>query len=265
MRVISITTDFGDQDGYVGVMKGVISGIAPAARIIDLCHKISPQDIFGGALIAADNVFYFPDDSVHLIVVDPGVGTDRRPIAARIGKHLFVAPDNGVLTPLYDRAAEENWPVEIVHIDNPVYWLPNTSSSFHGRDIFAPVAAHLATGVPLDKVGTPIADPVRIAIPKPVAIDGGFQGEVSHIDHFGNLGTNVRADMFEAGIPRDRFLIEIAGQKIEGMSRTFGDKQSGSLLAHFDSNGYIGISVAHGDASETLLAGVGTKVQITTR
>ncbi|MCD4699457.1 MAG: SAM-dependent chlorinase/fluorinase [Phycisphaerae bacterium] len=197
--------------------------------------------------------------------VQPRLGKGGVPLVVCNSNLQFVALVYGVLTPLYDRAIEENWPVEIVHIDNPACWLPNTSSSFHGRDIFAPVAAHLATGVPLGKVGTPIVDPVRIAIPKPVAIDGGFQGEVIHIDHFGNLGTNIRADMFEAGIPRDRFLIKIAGQKIEGMSRTFGDKESGSLLAHFDSNGYIGISVAHGNASETLLAGVGTKVQIITR
>jgi len=262
MKILSLTTDFGDQDGYVGVMKGVISGILSDVQLIDITHKIRRQDVFHGALVLAANVFYFPEGTVHLVVVDPGVGTERRPIAARIGKHLFVAPDNGVLSVVLERAEEEGWDVSIVHLDNPEYWLSAQSNVFHGRDIFAPVAAHLAAGVPLDKVGTAVTDPVSIPLPKPEKLEYGASGEVISIDYFGSLATNIPLSMFGDLGDLSDWKVEVGGKTIDGLVKTFGDRDPGSLIALFGSTGYLGIAIVNGSAEEVLGFGVGEKVQI---
>ena len=167
MSIITLTTDFGTRDGNVGVMKGVIYGIQPQARIIDLSHEIEPQNIHQAAWVLQRQVFYFPDNTVHVVVVDPGVGTARRPIAARVGTQFLVGPDNGVFTPLYERAEAEGWPLEIVHTNKPDYWLADISNVFHGRDIFSPVGAHLASGAALGDVGQTINDVIRMRWPKP--------------------------------------------------------------------------------------------------
>src|SRR3990172_4981507 len=158
--IITLMTDFGMKDGFVGVMKGVIWGIAPEARIADLTHLISPQNIREGAVVLDRAAPYFPAGTIHVVVVDPGVGTARRPIAAQVGEQRYVGPDNGTLTVLLARAQRENWNVQIVELNQRQYWRDEISASFHGRDIFAPVAAHLAAGVPLPAVGSPISDPV---------------------------------------------------------------------------------------------------------
>ncbi len=165
MTVLSITTDFGITNGFVGVMKGVIYGIAPEAKIVDISHLISAQDVLEGAYAMWRAVPFFPPGSVHVGVVDPGVGTKRRPIGARLGDQYFIAPDNGLLTPLILDAEQNGDPIEFVHLDNPKYWLPKVSNTFHGRDIFAPTGAHLAAGVPLSELGTPITDPIRLDCP----------------------------------------------------------------------------------------------------
>ena len=162
MTVLSITTDFGNTNGFVGVMKGVIYGIAPDVKIVDISQLISPQNVFEGAYAMWRAVPFFPPGSVHVGVIDPGVGTERRPIGARLGNRYFIAPDNGLLTPLILDAEQNGDPVEFVHLDNPKYWLPKMSNTFHGRDIFAPTGAHLAAGVPLKELGTPITDPIRM-------------------------------------------------------------------------------------------------------
>ena len=162
MAFITLTTDFGTEDGNVGVMKGVIWGIAPKAQIADISHLVSPQNIHMAAFILNRHVYYFPEGTIHIVVVDPGVGTERRPIAAQIGPQRFVGPDNGVFTPMYKRAEKEGWPVKIVHTNKPKYWGDKISDIFHGRDIFSPVGAHLAAGVPLEALGTEIDDPIQI-------------------------------------------------------------------------------------------------------
>jgi len=246
---ISILTDFGLKDGNVGVMKGVIWGIAPEVQISDLSHDIDPQNVQEAAFVLGRAAPYFPDGTIHLVVVDPGVGTERRPMAAQIGPYQFVGPDNGVVTRLMDRAKHEGWPTQVVHINNPEYWLPEISHVFHGRDIFAPVAAHLATGVPLKAVGTPMDNPILLSLPLPTRIEDALKGEVIYIDRFGSLVTNIRKPDFEGSEIRS---IEVRSREILGMVNTFGDRPSGSLVALFSSTGDLIISVVNGSATQVL-------------
>ncbi|MCJ7622947.1 MAG: SAM-dependent chlorinase/fluorinase [Anaerolineaceae bacterium] len=239
MPIITLTTDFGMREGYHAVMKGVIYGIIPDVKIVDISHDIHPQDIHEAAFILEINVFYFPAKTVHVVVVDPGVGTERRPIAVQIGSQLFVAPDNGVLTRVLMCAERENWPVQCVYIDKPEYWLEDISTTFHGRDIFAPTGAHLAAGVPLEAIGTPIKDLIRLEMHPPKRTKVSLVGEVIHIDHFGNAITNIRAhDIAHLG----DVSISLCGQRITGLSRTFGDAAHGTLLAVWDSSEYLMVS-----------------------
>lgn len=262
MSYISLTTDFGIRDGNVGVMKGVIYRITPGVKIIDISHEIGPQNIFEAALILAGRAYYFPENTVHIVVVDPGVGTARRPIAAQIGPQRFVGPDNGVFTPLLMRAEQENWPVKIVHTDKPEYWLPEISNVFHGRDIFSPVGAHLAAGVPLEELGTPVNDPVRIRLPLPKRTAQGWVGEVIHIDHFGNVISNISLqDLAEM----EDVNVTLCGATIEGLVRTFGERDPGTLVALFGSTGYLLVSVVNGSGAERLEPKIGDAVKVVPR
>src|SRR5512138_1783174 len=183
MTVISLMTDFGTKDGNVGVMKGVIWGICPTAQIADLSHRIQPQNIREAVFVFARHVPYFPKGSIHIVVVDPGVGTQRRPMAGQIGDWFYVGPDNGTITGLLERAEQSGWQTRFVELNQRKYWLPTISFVFHGRDIFSPTAAHLANGVPLQELGTFFNDPVRLQLPKPEKTQTGWLGEVTHIDH----------------------------------------------------------------------------------
>src|SRR5512140_671781 len=225
MPIITLMTDFGIKDGNVGVMKGVIWNICPDAHIADLSHMVGPQNIREAALILARSAPYFPKDSVHVVVVDPGVGTARRPMAARLGDQYYVAPDNGIITMLLDRATAEKQPTEFVQLEDPKYRLPVVSHVFHGRDIFAPAAAHLATGVALKSFGRSFSDPVRIDLSKPVRSEHGLRGEVIHIDHFGNLASNIRVeDLADAMSHKDRITVRLNGAEIKGLVDTFGER-----------------------------------------
>jgi S-adenosylmethionine hydrolase len=258
MIVITLLTDFGLKDGNVGVMKGVIWGIAPEAQIADLSHNINPQNVPEAALILLRSAFYFPKDTVHVIVVDPGVGTARRPIAAQIGEQRFVCPDNGVLTMILERAEAEGWPVEIVHLDKPKYWLPEVSHVFHGRDIFAPCGAHLAAGVPLKKLGTLIHDPLRLELPKPQRTSNGWSGQVIHIDHFGNVASNIRQEHLGQVLEhKERITVRLRGAEIESLVDTFGQRSTGDLVALMGSTGNLIVSVVDGNAAVQLGAQVG--------
>jgi hypothetical protein len=166
--IITLTTDFGNQDGFVGVMKGVIWGIAPDAHIADITHDIPPQNIRLGAYALWRVVPYFPAGSVHIAVIDPGVGTQRRPIGLKIGEQQFIVPDNGLITPILEEGERTGKSIEKVHLNNPKYWLENVSHTFHGRDIFAPTGAHLAAGVPLENLGDRIEDLIRIDFSRPI-------------------------------------------------------------------------------------------------
>jgi hypothetical protein len=253
-------TDFGLSDGFVGIMKGVIWTIAPDVHIADISHHIKPQDIFEGAYILGKCTPYFPAGSVHVAVIDPGVGTDRRPIAARLGESFFVGPDNGLITYLLSRCERQQETLQVVHLDRPHLWLTQVSRSFHGRDIFAPVAAHLVRGMPLTDLGTPIDDPLRLEIPQPLPLDRGWRGQIVHIDHFGNLETNLGRNHM---LTFENAHIRFGDRIINGLSKTFGDCKPGQLLAYIDSSEHLSISEVNGSAEQRLNARVGDDVEVT--
>ncbi|MFQ5612125.1 MAG: S-adenosyl-l-methionine hydroxide adenosyltransferase family protein [Anaerolineae bacterium] len=255
-QVISLTTDFGEADGYVGTMRGVILNICPQAILVNLSHQIPPQDIRAGAFVLYIAAPYFPPDAIHCIVVDPGVGSDRRAVAVRTPQGIFVAPDNGVLSlVLAEQPAEE-----VVCLTNPVYQLPLVSSTFHGRDIFAPAAAHLACGVPLSEFGPPAAGLVTFPVPRPA-----FEGDtlvaahVMHIDRFGNLILDATA----ADVGGSRPIFNIKAATIEGLQSTFADVDDGQFLAYVGSSrDHIEIAVRNGNAARQLQARVGDAVAV---
>lgn len=258
---LTILTDFGIQDHFIGVMKGVILDIAPQVKTIDITHLVRPQNIRHGAQLLGAAVPYFPPGTVHVAVVDPGVGTTRRAIAAQIGDHFFVAPDNGLLTPILQEAEELGKTIEIVNLIHSKYWLPEPSTSFHGRDIFAPVGAHLANGIPLSRLGDKINDPVLLEMVQPEPQENGWLGEVVMVDVFGNLSTNIRSEML---VEKDENLVvKIQDKTIHGLTKTFGDAKPGDLIATIDSTGSMAISVVNGNAAKRLKANIGTEVQFT--
>ncbi|MCB2214216.1 SAM-dependent chlorinase/fluorinase [bacterium] len=258
---LTLMTDFGLQDHFIGVMKGVIAEIAPQANVIDISHQVRPQNIRDGARMLAEAAPYFSAGTVHVAVVDPGVGTSRRAIAARIGDQFFVAPDNGLLTPLFEAAQAVGDPIRVVDLDRPAYWLPDPSSSFHGRDIFSPAGAHLVNGVPLNVIGTLLKDPVRIETPRPMRTDGGWEAEVVWVDVFGNLSTNLTADQLP--VDKGSVTIKVGYETLHSVAETFANTEPGSLTAIIDSSGHMAIAVVNGDAAERLGVGLGAKVAIT--
>lgn len=259
MSIITLTTDFGTSANDVGVLSGVIWRIAPETCIVDLTHEIPPQDIIAAQVVLHNTTSYFPNGSIHMVVVDPGVGTARRPIAAQLGEQFFVGPDNGLLTPLLEKAEADGKPVEIVHLTKPQFWLPSVSHIFHGRDIFAPVAAHLARGVPPSAMGERITNPIRSGIPEPEPVEGGWCGRVAWIDHFGNLLVNISAKHLE-NVPAIEIFTK--GQTIQGLSQTFGDGKPGDLIALMDSSNWLNICVVNGSAAERLNAQPGDRVEV---
>jgi len=262
MTIITLTTDFGLKDGNTAVMKGVILGIAPGVRLVDLSHAIPPQDVRAAAFVLGRTAPYFPEGTIHLVVVDPGVGTERRPMAARVGLHFYVGPDNGLVTRLLERAEYLRQTTAFFLLDRPELWLPEVSDVFHGRDVFAPVAAHLANGVSLEEVGSPLADPVRLLLPRPEVVPGGLRGIVEHVDHFGNVRTNItRHDCGE----HDLATVRIAGHQVDGLVRTFGDRTSGELVALFGSAGDLILAVVNGNAALRLGAKVDDEVEVRLR
>lgn len=259
MAIISLLTDFGLRDGYVGVMKGVIWKINPEAQIADITHFISPQNIRQGALALLRTAKYFPAGTVHVAVIDPGVGTSRAAMAAEAGGQTFVGPDNGLLWPVLSAAEKDGQSVHCFALDRPEYWLPEISRVFHGRDIFAPAAAHLSLGIPLEKMGKPLAEPVRLSIPEPVKTATGWLGEVIEVDNFGNLAANITREHIPEEI---RVTVKIAGQTIAGLTRTFGEQPEGSLAAMFGTENDLMIAVVKGSAADRLSAKVGDPVEV---
>ncbi len=262
MTIITITTDFGEKDGFVGTMKGVIWGIAPEAQIADITHEIPPQDILTGAIALWRAAPFFPAWTIHVAVVDPGVGTSRRPMAARIGEQYFVGPDNGLFTPMIVDAEKVGGKTVFVHLDKPEYWLNNVSHTFHGRDIFAPVAAHLAMGVSLEALGSRFANPTRILLPQPEKLTDGWRAHITVIDAFGNLTTDLSASALEK---LDGLRIRIAGREIDGLSTSYGQRAVGDLVALVDSEGYVEVAVVNGNAAQALGAILGDVVDVVIR
>ncbi len=267
MKFITLLTDFGLKDGYVGVMKGVIWGIAPDVQIADISHHISPQNVQEGALALSRVASYFPSGTVHIAVVDPGVGTARRPIAGQVGDQYYVGPDNGLFSYVLDTARQKGEAVRWVHLDRRKYWLPVVSNVFHGRDIFSPVGAHLAAGVPLYEVGTPIEDVTTFETPQPQPISGGWRGQVIAVDNFGNLATNLmRTHLMRLpmeGTAPSKIKVTIAGQTITGLVNTFGDREPGALIALIGTRDDLMISVVNGSAADRLSVGVGADIEVT--
>ena len=262
MAIITLMTDFGIKDGNVGVMKGVIWGICPHAQISDLSHMIAPQNVHEASLILLRSAPYFPKNTVHVVVVDPGVGTARRPMAAKIGDWFYVGPDNGIITMLLERAEQENWDCKFVQLDQAKYWLPDVSHVFHGRDIFSPAAAHLANGVPLSKLGTEFTDPVRLQLPRPQRLADGWRGEVIHIDHFGNVASNIRVEDLGPSIRhKDAITVKLSGVDIKGLVDTFGERPEGDLVALLGSTGNLIVSVVNGNAAAKLGVNIGDRIE----
>lgn len=260
MPVITLTTDFGDKDGFVGVLKGVIWGISPTAQIADITHAITPQNILEGALALSRAVPFFPPGTIHVAVVDPGVGTERRPAAARLGDYFFVGPDNGLFTPMVKEAQHLNQIVEFVHLDKPGFWLPHVSRTFHGRDIFAPVAAHLAQGVTFSDLGTPFDDPILLELPKPIRTLNGWTTHVTIIDIFGNVTTDLLANQIGNF---EEVVFTLRGKTITGLVDSYGWRKKGELVALVDSEGFIEIAVVNGSAARELGVELGDVVEVT--
>ena len=268
MTNITLTTDFGSRQGSDAVMHGAIYRIAPDAVITDLSHHISPQNVREAAFVVNNSAFFFPEGTVHVVVVDPGVGTRRRAIACRIGPQYFVAPDNGVLSACIRRAAEEGWLVEFVDLDKPEFWLDDVTMTFHGRDLFAPVAAHLAVGVSLNDLGTPLDDPITIPLWRSQRNeDDSVTGEVIYVDDFGNAICSVLPDEIAHLDVPDGIQVELCGAVIEGMVTTFGDSEydSDTLIALWDSSGYLLVSENNGTGGRVIHPSPGDAVTVRTR
>ena len=259
MSIISLTTDFGNLNGFVGTLKGVIWSIAPGAQIADITHDIPPQDVRQGAIALWRAAPFFPPGSVHIAVVDPGVGTQRRPIGARFGNQFFIAPDNGLLTPMLEEAEAAGESVQVVCLDQPRFWLPNVSRTFHGRDVFAPCGAHLANGVALSELGTPVTDIMRKPLPAAEQTENGFRAHILLADVFGNLTTDLPASRVRN---HAHVTFSIRGRTIEGLALSYGHKQPGDLVALEDSEGYIEIAVVNGSAKTLLSAQVDDVVEV---
>ncbi len=256
-RIITLTTDFGLSDGYVGTMKGVILGINPNVTLVDLTHEIAPQNIEQGAFLFATAARYFPANAIHLVVVDPGVGSARRPIAIQCGETIFIAPDNGVLT---FAVSQQPLPLNAIHLNRPKFFLPQVSQTFHGRDVFAPVAAHLALGVPLDALGEPIDDWVRLPTEATARRAGKvITGRVIHIDHFGNIITNIGEALFQ-GADRARITVTIRARVLHGIHATYASVAPGELIALISSTGTLEVAVRNGNAAQTLHIGIGDEI-----
>jgi len=255
--LITLTTDFGCQDHYVGVLKAVILSIAPDVRLIDISHDIPPQDIMAGAWVVRNSAMLFPDGSVHLVVVDPGVGTKRKPIAMQIGNQFFVGPDNGIFSLIADQHSHQ-----AVELNEPSFWRPNPSHTFHGRDIFAPVAAHLANGASLSDLGSPLKSLENYRWAMPISDKDGVQGWVVHIDRFGNLITNIPEKMVAEAGERAKLKIYVGNTILNKLVDTFGEVTEGEPAAYIGSAGMLEIAINKGDAHEMLGVEKGAPISI---
>jgi len=256
--MITLTTDFGYADPFVGVMKGVILGIHPKAQIVDLCHGVTPQDILAGALVLRHSWPYFRRGTVHVVVVDPGVGSTRRPILIESDGHYFVGPDNGVLS----LAIAGNESASITLLSNSKYHLTPTSTTFHGRDIFAPVAAYLSLGIPPADFGERTTALERLSCPGVVKQGRKILGEIVYVDHFGNLFTNItERDLAE--LSDAKATIRLDRVSISGLAQHYAAGEEGRLTAVINSWGLLEIAVYKGSAQNQIQAKVGQTVEIT--
>jgi S-adenosyl-L-methionine hydrolase (adenosine-forming) len=256
--IITLTTDFGTSDHLVGSMKGVILNINPAARIVDINHNVVPYDILDGALTIANAYRYFPPRTIHIVIVDPGVGTERRPLLVSGEKQFFVAPDNGVLSMVYERES-----CTVRHITAEHYFLSPVSATFHGRDIFSPVAAWLSKAFQSEAFGDVITDPVRFTMPKAKPAGQAVKGVILRVDAFGNLMTNLTAeDVPAASLASGTVKLAINGKEVRKFGQTFASGNPGEPIAVLGSAGFVEIAVNRGNAARTLGANRGAEVTL---
>ncbi len=258
--LITLTTDFGTADHYVGTMKGVILGIEPRTRIVDISHEVQPFTVTDGAYVICQAYRYFPRRSIHVVVVDPGVGSARRPILAEAGGQYFIAPDNGVLSMVFDREGNGE---RVRHITAGKFFLEPLSRTFHGRDVFAPVAAYLAGGVGPAKFGKPVADYLRLDFFRPVRTGKRvWTGTVLRVDRFGNLITSFRLDEFPQ-IAAGEFALHAGGESLSQLAASFSEGKPGEPLVIPGSAGYLEVAVNQDSAAKRLGCVAGSPVELT--
>jgi S-adenosyl-L-methionine hydrolase (adenosine-forming) len=257
-RLITLTTDFGTADHFVGVLKGVIAQIAPTARVVDISHEVQPFEVAEGAFTIAQAYRYFPKRTVHVVVVDPGVGSTRRPILAEAGGHYFVAPDNGVLSMVLAREVR----AKVRHITNDKYFLHPVSRTFHGRDVFSPVGAHLAKGVLPARFGKLIEDHLRLNFEKPSRTGKrSWTGQILKVDRFGNLITNFHVDDFP-DIRTRAFGMNVGLRTVGRLALTFTECDPGELFVVVGSSGYLEVATNQGSAAKMLGCGAGSPAEL---
>ena len=244
-KIVTLLTDFGTKDAYVPQMKGVLLSLNPTLKIIDISHQVAPQNIMEGAFLLKTTYCYFPSGTIHIAVVDPGVGTSRKALLIETEKYYFIGPDNGLLSPTLRKETIKN----IIEIKNSEYFLKNVSITFHGRDIFAPVAAHLANGIKPQQFGPTRNSYIPLSFPPLLKSSETIEAQVIYTDNFGNLITNVcKADLDL----KKKYEISVENKKIQGLSKTYFDKNKGELVALIGSSGFLEIAVVEGSAQEKL-------------
>jgi len=258
--IITLTTDYGIADHLVGVMKGAILKINPEAQIVDITHQVAPFDLLEGALAIASAYAYFPPRTIHIVVVDPGVGTERRPLLVSGQNQYFLAPDNGVLSGIYER----EHPVIVRNITSEHYFAQPVSKTFHGRDVFAPVAAWLSKSWQPGSMGEEITDFKKFVMPKPKQADGLSKGVVLRVDVFGNLVTNFRAeDLAPESLEKGTVTLQVGTHAVTRIVPTFASGNAGEAVAYIGSSGYLEVAVNKGSASKNLGIGRGAPVLLT--
>ncbi len=260
--IITLTTDFGLSDPYVAMMKGVILSINPEAQVVDISHQVRAGSIIQVAGLIHETFPFYPKGTVHVAVVDPGVGSERRLMGIAAGGHFFVGPDNGVFWPLI----EDYQGSEIIHLTERRYFLPPISRTFHGREVFAPVAAHLSQGVSLKRMGPKLSDPVELHVPKPEKKRERLYGEITRVDNFGNLITNIHRGDLESFLKSFKPVIEVGDLTIRKLSPIYADVEEGEPLALINSSHWLEIAVNLGRASQYVglpsEAIIGTEVKV---
>jgi len=256
--LITLTTDFGTSDYYVAALKAVILSINEMVDLIDISHDVLPQDILGGAWILKNAAYLFPPETIHLAIIDPGVGTDRRPLLVRHRNHYFIGPDNGLFSLVTD-----NDEVEVIELTQKRFWRSNTpSKTFHGRDVFAPVAAHLAKGIPFEELGTKLSRMEVYHWAIPTNDKDAIQGWVLHIDRFGNLITNIPEKLIQTLANTDKLRIYVGNHVLKGLVNTYGSVEAGEALALIGSAGTLEISINKGNAADMLGIQQGAPVSV---
>jgi S-adenosyl-L-methionine hydrolase (adenosine-forming) len=259
MAIITLSTDFGGDDPYVGIMKGVILGINPRAVLVDLTHGLSHRRLAEAAFKLAAAADFFPKGTIHLVVLDPGVGSTRRPVAVKTKSHTWVGPDNGLFTQIL----QAHPGAQVFHLTNSRYFLNPVSATFHGRDIFAPVAAQISRGLSLATLGRRITDPVLLSLPEPFFQKNALRGQVLYADRFGNLVTNLSREILERHFPGKEITIRVGRRAIQGLQEHYAQVRPGSLLALFGSSGFLEIACNLGSAADRMGYQPGKPLRVT--